>query len=112
MGDVLSVHFPNSGRIILSQISAGSFISLAWILMLGLPDDPSTAFKHGFVPIFAEIVPEKSRTSIYALDRSFENILASFAPPIVGLLFLVIHLLLKGQVNLLRLKQIERMQPH
>ncbi|KAI3949373.1 hypothetical protein MKW98_023310 [Papaver atlanticum] len=103
MGDVLSVHFPNSGRIILSQISAGSFIPLAWILMLGLPDDPSTAFKHGLAfviiglttswnaaatnnPIFAEIVPEKSRTSIYALDRSFENILASFAPPIVGLL--------------------------
>lgn len=37
-------------------------------------------------PIFAEIVPEKSRTSIYALDRSFESILASFAPPVVGLL--------------------------
>lgn len=37
-------------------------------------------------PIFAEIVPEKSRTSIYALDRSFESILASFAPPAVGYL--------------------------
>lgn len=37
-------------------------------------------------PIFAEIVPEKSRTSIYALDRSFESVLSSFAPPIVGLL--------------------------
>lgn len=37
-------------------------------------------------PIFAEIVPEKSRTSIYALDRSFEAVLASFAPPVVGLL--------------------------
>lgn len=37
-------------------------------------------------PIFAEIVPEKSRTSVYALDRSFESILSSFAPPIVGLL--------------------------
>ena len=37
-------------------------------------------------PIFAEIVPEKSRTSIYALDCSFESILASFAPPIVGIL--------------------------
>lgn len=36
-------------------------------------------------PIFAEIVPEKSRTSIYALDRSFESILSSFAPPTVGL---------------------------
>ncbi|XP_020594420.1 uncharacterized protein LOC110034508, partial [Phalaenopsis equestris] len=37
-------------------------------------------------PIFAEIVPEKSRTSIYALDRCFETILASSAPPVVGLL--------------------------
>lgn len=37
-------------------------------------------------PIFAEIVPERSRTSIYALDRSFESVLASFAPPIVGFL--------------------------
>lgn len=37
-------------------------------------------------PIFAEIVPEKKRTSIYALDRSFESVLASFAPPVVGIL--------------------------
>ena len=37
-------------------------------------------------PIFAEIVPERSRTSVYALDRSFESILSSFAPPAVGIL--------------------------
>lgn len=37
-------------------------------------------------PIFAEIVPEKSRTSVYALDRSFESVLSSFAPPVVGIL--------------------------
>lgn len=37
-------------------------------------------------PIFAEIVPEKERTSIYALDCSFESILTSFAPPVVGFL--------------------------
>lgn len=37
-------------------------------------------------PIFAEIVPERSRTSVYALDRSLESILSSFAPPVVGLL--------------------------
>ncbi|GFP84823.1 hypothetical protein PHJA_000626100 [Phtheirospermum japonicum] len=103
MGDVLARRLPNTGRIILSQISSGSAIPLAAILMLGLPDDPSTAVMHGFVffvtgffiswnapatnnPIFAEIVPERSRTSIYALDRSFESILSSFAPPVVGLL--------------------------
>ncbi|CAK9174948.1 unnamed protein product [Ilex paraguariensis] len=103
MGDILSKRLPNSGRIILSQISSGSAIPLAAILLLVLPDDPSTVFIHGLVlfvmgliiswnaaatnnPIFAEIVPERSRTSIYALDRSFESILASFAPPIVGIL--------------------------
>ncbi|XP_014508010.1 uncharacterized protein LOC106767601 isoform X1 [Vigna radiata var. radiata] len=103
MGDFLSQKLPNSGRIVLSQISAGSSIPLAAILLLGLPDDSSTAFTHGLVliimgfttawnapatnnPIFAEIVPEKSRTAIYALDCSFESILASFAPPIVGVL--------------------------
>ncbi|XP_017970761.1 PREDICTED: uncharacterized protein LOC18611584 [Theobroma cacao] len=103
MGDILAKRLPNSGRIILSQISAGSAVPIAAVLMLALPDDPSTAFMHGLVffimglciswnapatndPIFAEIVPEKSRTSIYALDQSFESILASFAPSLVGIL--------------------------
>ncbi|KAE8665978.1 cell wall integrity and stress response component 3-like [Hibiscus syriacus] len=103
MGDILAKRLPNSGIIILSQISSGSAIPIAAVLLLALPDDPSTAYMHGLVffimgfciswngpatnnPIFAEIVPEKSRKSIYALDRSFETILASFAPPIVGIL--------------------------
>ncbi|XP_057442562.1 uncharacterized protein LOC130734239 [Lotus japonicus] len=103
MGDILSRRFPNSGRIILSQISSGSAIPLAALLLLGLPDDPSTAIPHGLIliimglfiswnapatnnPIFAEIVPERARTSVYALDRSFESILSSFAPPTVGIL--------------------------
>lgn len=103
MGDYFSKILPNSGRIILSQISSGSAIPLAAILLLVLPNDLSTLVAHGLIlfvtgfciswnapatnnPIFAEIVPEKSRTSIYALDRSFESVLSSFAPPIVGIL--------------------------
>ncbi|XP_011022782.1 PREDICTED: uncharacterized protein LOC105124456 [Populus euphratica] len=103
MGDVLAKRFPNSGRIFLSQISSGSAIPLAAVLLLVLPDDPSTTFIHGLVffimgfcvswngpatnnPIFAEIVPQKSRASVYALDRSFESVLSSFAPPTVGIL--------------------------
>ncbi|KAK9040255.1 hypothetical protein V6N11_015429 [Hibiscus sabdariffa] len=103
MGDVLAERFPNSGRIVLSQISTSSAIPLAAVLLLALPDDPSSAVMHGLVffimglfmswngsatnnPIFAEIIPEKSRTSIYALDKFFESILASFAPPVVGIL--------------------------
>jgi MFS family permease len=49
MGDMLSQRLPNSGRIMLSQISSGSAVPLAAILLLGLPDDPSTAFMHGLV---------------------------------------------------------------
>ncbi|XP_037441131.1 uncharacterized protein LOC119309199 [Triticum dicoccoides] len=103
LGDLLALRYPDAGRIVLSQISAGSAVPLAAVLLRGLPDDPSTGVIHGVVlfvmgvfiswngpatnfPIFAEIVPEKSRTSIYALDRSFETVLSSFAPPIVGIL--------------------------
>ncbi|XP_049366425.1 uncharacterized protein LOC125831274 [Solanum verrucosum] len=103
MGDVLAKDLPNSGRIILAQISSGSAVPLAAILLLLLPYDPSTTLMHGLVmfimglcvswnapatnnPIFAEIVPERARTSIYALDRSFESIISSFAPPLVGIL--------------------------
>lgn len=49
MGDVLAKPFPNAGRIVLSQISAGSAIPFAALLLLGLPDDPSTGFMHGLV---------------------------------------------------------------
>ncbi|CAM6108035.1 unnamed protein product [Calypogeia fissa] len=103
LGDYLSTRLPDTGRIMLSQISAGSGIPLGAILLLALPSDPSTPVLHGAVffltglmiswngpatngPIFAEIVPEKSRPNIYALDQAFEAVLASFAPPIVGLL--------------------------
>nr|CAB3456930.1 unnamed protein product [Digitaria exilis] len=103
MGDVLASWYPNAGRIVLSQISSGSAVPLAAVLLRGLPADPSTGVAYGAVlfvmgmfiswngpatnfPIFAEIVPERSRTSIYALDKSFEAVLSSFAPPIVGIL--------------------------
>nr|GEU93507.1 major facilitator superfamily [Tanacetum cinerariifolium] len=40
-GDVLSKRLPNSGRILLSQISSGSGIPLGALLLLGLKDEPS-----------------------------------------------------------------------
>ncbi|KAL5128686.1 Protein spinster [Glycine soja] len=51
MGDILSKRYPNSGRIILAQISSGSAIPLAALLLIGLPDDPSTIISHGLVLI-------------------------------------------------------------
>lgn len=103
LGDIFASHLPNTGRIILAQFSSGIGIPFGAVLLLLLPYDSSTAFLHGVVfvtmgflmswcgtatnnPIFAEIVPVKMRTSIYALDRSFESVLASFAPPLVGVL--------------------------
>ncbi|KAG4959015.1 hypothetical protein JHK87_035648 [Glycine soja] len=98
IGDILSKRYPNSGR-----ISSGLEIHLEVLLLIGLPDDPSTIISHGLVliimelmiswnppttnnPIFAEIVLERSRTSVYAMDRSFESIPSSFSPPVVGIL--------------------------
>lgn len=49
MGDVLSKRLPNSGRIMLSQISSGSAIPLAAILLLVVPNNPRTMFLHGLV---------------------------------------------------------------
>ncbi|GJN03444.1 hypothetical protein PR202_ga20893 [Eleusine coracana subsp. coracana] len=107
VGDPVSRRFPDAGRIVLAQISSASAIPLGAILLLGLPNDPSTSVAHAVVffvmgfaisvhqqssvtvqcsPIFAEIVPEKARTTVYALDKCFEAVFASFAPPIVGIL--------------------------
>nr|CAD1818609.1 unnamed protein product [Ananas comosus var. bracteatus] len=37
-------------------------------------------------PMFAEVVPSKHRTMIYAFDRAFEGSFSSFAAPAVGML--------------------------
>ncbi|XP_051139518.1 uncharacterized protein LOC127257185 isoform X5 [Andrographis paniculata] len=49
MGDFLAKRHPNSGRIILSQLSSGSGIPLAAILLLAVPGDPSTPLLHGLL---------------------------------------------------------------
>lgn len=46
VGDMLSSRLPNSGRIILSQISSASAIPLTAILLLALPNNPSTMGSH------------------------------------------------------------------
>jgi len=103
MGDALAQRFRNSGRIVLSQLSSGSAIPLAGVLLLALPNDASSTVRHGAAlfalgvmaswngtatnsPILAEIVPPRAMTTVFALDRTFEAVLASFAPPVVGML--------------------------
>ncbi|KAK3133199.1 hypothetical protein QOZ80_6AG0533640 [Eleusine coracana subsp. coracana] len=101
LGDLLAARYPDSGRIILSQISSGSAVPLAAVLLRGLPDNPTAGVAYGVVlfvmgvfiswngpatnfPILAEIVPYRSRTSVYALNKSLEAMLSSFASPLVG----------------------------
>nr|XP_051230841.1 uncharacterized protein LOC127349094 [Lolium perenne] len=103
IGDPMARRFPDTGRIALAQVSTASTIPIAAVLLLALPVNPSAGaayatvfFVLGFVmpwcpsatnnPILAEIVPAKARTTVYALDRFFETIFASFAPTLVGIL--------------------------
>ncbi|CAB4283547.1 unnamed protein product [Prunus armeniaca] len=48
MGDYLAKRFPDARMIVFSQISSGSAIPLAAILLQMLSDDQSTAFRHGW----------------------------------------------------------------
>ncbi|KAL6648539.1 hypothetical protein ACP70R_012763 [Stipagrostis hirtigluma subsp. patula] len=103
VGDPVARRFPDTGRIALAQVCTALTVPLAAVLLIALPDDPSAgaAYAAAFFifglaspwcpvttnnPIFAEIVPEKARTTVYALDRCFETVFASFAPPVVGIL--------------------------
>lgn len=89
MGDVGAKHFPNSGRIMLSQISTGSAIPLAAILLLLLPDDPSKALLHGLVLFILGFCASWSGPAtnryIYSepinhLFRTLKDISSSFSP--------------------------------
>ncbi|KAF8072654.1 hypothetical protein HT031_000314 [Scenedesmus sp. PABB004] len=105
VGDRMARRLPNSGRIYTAQFSVACGIPLTWLLLHGLPRSawagaaPAYAavlFVAGLTctwagagcnsPIFAEIVPDELRSTIYAFDRSFENSIAACAAPVVGLL--------------------------
>lgn len=77
MGDILSIHFPNSGRIILAQISSASAIPLAALLLLVLPDDPSTAVMHGLVLVIIGLCISWNApaTNKYGFKMSFYSLI-------------------------------------
>ncbi|KAF6251986.1 hypothetical protein COO60DRAFT_1555686 [Scenedesmus sp. NREL 46B-D3] len=105
VGDRMAQRLPNNGRIFTAQISVFCGIPLTWLLLKGVPGSAYAAeplaygaimFTMGLTctwagagcnsPIFAEIVPDELRSTIYAFDRSFENSIAACAAPVVGLL--------------------------
>ncbi|GAV76764.1 MFS_1 domain-containing protein [Cephalotus follicularis] len=103
IADRISHTFPNSGRIVCAQFSAFMGIPFSWFLLAVIPQSVSsyytfaiTLFLMGLTiswngtaangPMFAEVVPAKHRTMIYAFDRAFEGSFSSFATPLVGIL--------------------------
>ncbi|XP_031736341.1 protein spinster isoform X2 [Cucumis sativus] len=103
IADRLSKIYPHSGRIMCAQFSASMGIPFSLLLLRVIPQSVDsllifgvTLFLMGLTiswngtavnaPIFAEVVPIKHRTMIYAFDRAFEGSFSSFAAPLVGIL--------------------------
>lgn len=103
IADQLSHIYPQSGRIMCAQFSAFMGIPFSWFLLKVIPQSVSSYFTYAVTlfimglaiswcgtavnaPLFAEVVPVKHRTMIYAFDRAFEGSFSSFAAPLVGIL--------------------------
>jgi hypothetical protein len=88
VGDRMAKRLPNNGRIFTAQISVFCGIPFTWVILKGLPasDYSTTPAAYGCLmfimgltctwagagcnsPIFAEIVPDELRSTIYAFDR-------------------------------------------
>ncbi|KAI3437430.1 MFS domain-containing protein [Psidium guajava] len=103
IADRISRVHPHSGRIMCAQFSAFMGIPFSWFLLRAIPQSVNSWFAFSITlllmgltiswnataanaPMFAEVVPAKHRTMIYAFDRAFEGSLSSFAAPLVGIL--------------------------
>ncbi|KAI3901521.1 hypothetical protein MKW92_026737 [Papaver armeniacum] len=91
------------GGIIGDQFSASMGIPFSWFLLMVIPYSVNswsifafTLFFMGLTitwcatcannPMFADVVPTKHRTMVYAFDRAFEDTLSSLAALVVGIL--------------------------
>ncbi|XP_051127516.1 uncharacterized protein LOC127248956 [Andrographis paniculata] len=103
IADALSRKYPNAGRVMCAQFSSFMGIPFSLFLVRVIPQEvgnyytyAATLFLMGLTiswcatatngPMFAEVVPPKHRTMIYAFDRAFEVSFSSFAAPVVGIL--------------------------
>ncbi|XP_058228579.1 uncharacterized protein LOC131336677 isoform X2 [Rhododendron vialii] len=103
IADRMSQIYPHYGRIICAQFSSFMGIPFSWFLLKGIPQSVSSYYTYAVTlflmgltiswnataangPMFAEVVPPKHRTMIYAFDRAFEVSFSSFAAPVVGIL--------------------------
>ncbi|EFN58437.1 hypothetical protein CHLNCDRAFT_140406 [Chlorella variabilis] len=103
LGDRMARKLPNSpnGRILTNQLSVLIGLPLSCLVLKGLPvgvDMGRFSSLYGCVlfvfglwcgcnnsALFAELVPEEQRSTIYAFDRSFEGAVGAMGAPLVGL---------------------------
>lgn len=103
IADKMSRLYPYSGRVMCAQFSAFMGIPFSWFLLTVIPQSVKNWFAFATTllfmgltiswngsavnaPMFAEVVPAKHRTMIYAFDRAFEGSFSAFAAPLVGIL--------------------------
>ncbi|XP_078181015.1 uncharacterized protein LOC144574814 [Carex rostrata] len=103
IGDRFSRYYPDSARIMCAQFSTLMAIPYTIILLTVIPQSVNYFFTYATIlllmgltvswnnacansPMFAEVVPLKHRTMIYAFDRAFEGSFSSFAAPAVGMI--------------------------
>ncbi|XP_073145257.1 uncharacterized protein [Henckelia pumila] len=103
IADKMSQIYPLAGRVMCAQFSSFTGIPFSIFLLTVIPQTVTsyytfavTLFFMGLTvswcatatngPMFAEVVPVKHRTMIYAFDRAFELSFSSFAAPLVGIL--------------------------
>ncbi|GAU16589.1 hypothetical protein TSUD_233410 [Trifolium subterraneum] len=103
IADRMSQTYPYSARIMCAQFSAFMGIPFSWFLLKIIPQSVTSFFTYSVTlflmgltiswngtaanaPMFAEVVPVKHRTMIYAFDRAFEGSFSSVAAPLVGIL--------------------------
>ncbi|KAH9624827.1 hypothetical protein KSS87_016856 [Heliosperma pusillum] len=103
IADRMTRVYPHSGRIMCAQFSAFMGIPFSWFLLTVIPQSVTSWLTYAITlilmglivswngaaanaPMFAEVVPAKHRTMIYAFDRAFEVSFSSFAAPLVGIL--------------------------
>lgn len=103
IADRMSQIYPHSGRVLCAQFSAFMGVPFSFFLLKVIPQSVSSFYTFAVTlllmgltiswcataangPMFAEVVPAKHRTMIYAFHRAFEVSFSSFAAPLVGIL--------------------------
>ena len=98
--DAVNARFPDHGKASVAQVSVGSGIAIAAVIFYSLPGASALVFGAMFLwfggmiswcgsvnnAVFADVTPQRIRSTIYSLDRVLEGIVGAASAPLVGLI--------------------------